>query len=141
MRALFIPKSQNAKTGPMPSSIVERASCWTGCAFYGNGCYAESGALALHWRRVSDGSAGGSWAEFCGHVAALRPGRLWRYAQAGDLPGRGADIDGELLAALVAANAGKRVIAFSHKPVFGDDPVAVENRRLIAAAAALSTAE
>ena len=37
-------------------------------------------------------------------------------------------------AKLVAANAGKHVIAFTHKPVLGDDPVAVENRRLIAMA-------
>jgi hypothetical protein len=59
---------------------------------------------------------------------------LWRYAQAGDLPGYGAAIDGHLLQMLVAANAGKRVIAFTHKPVLGNDPVAVENRRLIAAA-------
>ncbi len=35
---------------------------------------------------------------------------------------------------LVAANAGKQVIAFTHKPVLGGDPVATENRRLIAAA-------
>ena len=88
----------------------------------------------MHWRRVSSGLAGGSWSEFCGKIAALRPGRLWRYAQAGDLPGYGAAIDGGLLQMLVAANAGKRVIAFTHKPVLGDDPVATENRRLIAAA-------
>jgi hypothetical protein len=43
-------------------------------------------------------------------------------------------IDGKLLEKLVAANAGKNAIAFTHKPVLGDDPVAVENRRLIAAA-------
>jgi hypothetical protein len=35
---------------------------------------------------------------------------------------------------LVAANTGKNAIAFTHKPVLGDDPVAVENRRVIAAA-------
>jgi hypothetical protein len=134
MRIHFIPVSQNAKTGPIPVSITERASCWPGCALYENGCYAESGALAMHWRRVSSGLAGGSWSEFCGKIAALRPGRLWRYAQAGDLPGYGAAIDGGLLQMLVAANAGKRVIAFTHKPVLGDDPVATENRRLIAAA-------
>src|SRR5207245_781896 len=78
--------------------------------------------------------AGGSWSEFCEKVAALRPGRLWRYAQAGDLPGYGPEIDGALLQELVAANIGKNAIAFTHKPVIGDDPVAVENRRLIAAA-------
>jgi len=130
----FIAVSQNAKTGPIPVSIIERASCWPSCAFYENGCYAETGALALHWDRVSRGSAGGPWSEFCAKIAALRPGRLWRYAQAGDLPGYGAEIDGALLQELVAANIGKNAIAFTHKPVLGDDPVAVENRCWIAAA-------
>jgi hypothetical protein len=134
VKVQFVALSQNAKTGPIPASIVERASCWPGCALYENGCYAESGALAMHWDRVSRGLAGGSWSEFCGKVAMLRPGRLWRYAQAGDLPGYGPEIDGELLEELVAANPGKNVIAFTHKPVLGNDPVAVENRRLIAAA-------
>jgi len=124
----FIAVSQNAKTGPIPVSIIERASCWPGCALYENGCYAETGALAMHWVRVSRGPAGGSWSEFCSKVAALRPGRLWRYAQAGDLPGYGPHIDGALLQELVAANSGKNAIAFTHKPVLGDDPVAVENR-------------
>src|SRR5258708_5867369 len=134
MKVHFIAVSQNAKTGPIPVSIIERASCWPGCALYENGCYAESGALAMHWDRVSRGSTGGSWPEFCTKVAALRPGRLWRYAQARDLPGYGGQVDGGLLEELVAANNGKNVIAFPHKPVLGDDPVAVENRRLIAAA-------
>src|SRR6476620_10536004 len=133
MRVQFIAVSQNAKTGPIPASIVERASCWSGCALYENGCYAETGSLALHWGRVSHGMAGGSWSEFCAKVAVLRPGRLWRYAQAGDLPGYGAKIDGALLDELVAANTGKNAIVFTHKPLLGGDPVAVENRRLIAA--------
>ena len=77
--------------------------------------------------------AGGSWSEFCAKIAALRPGRIWRYAQAGDLPGYGSEIDGALFNELVAANTGKNVIALTHKPVLGDDPVAIENRRLIAA--------
>jgi hypothetical protein len=134
MRAHFIAVSQNAKTGPMPASIIERASCWPGCALYENGCCAETGALAMHWDRVSRGMTGGSWSELCEKIAALRPGRLWRYAQAGDLPGYWAEIDSELLNELVAANAGKQVIAFTHKPVLGGDPVAVENRRLIVTA-------
>ena len=88
----------------------------------------------MHWDRVSRGLVRGSWPEFCAKIAALRPGRLWRYAQAGDLPGYCPQIDGTLLAELVAANTGKNVIAFTHKPVLGDDPVAVENRRVIAIA-------
>jgi hypothetical protein len=134
MKIQFIAVSQNAKTGPIPASIVERASCWPGCALYENGCYAEAGALAVHWNRVSRGLAGASWSEFCAKVAALQPGRLWRYAQAGDLPGYGPQIEDTLLEELVAANVGKNAIAFTHKPVQGDDPVAVENRRLIAPA-------
>ncbi len=134
MKVHFVAVSQNAKTGPIPVSIIERASCWPGCALYENGCYAETGALALHWDRVSRGLAGGSWSEFCAKIASLQPGRLWRLAQAGDLPGCGPEIDGAFLQELVAANTGKNAIAFTHKPVLGDDPVAVENRRLIAAA-------
>jgi hypothetical protein len=134
MQVHFIAVSQNAKTGPIPASIVERASCWSGRALYENGCYAEAGALGMHWDRVSCGEAGGSWSAFCAKIAALRLGRLWRYAQAGDLPGYGPVFEGALLQELVAANTGKNAIAFTHKPVLGDDPVAVENRRLIAAA-------
>ena len=59
---------------------------------------------------------------------------MWRYPQAGDLPGYGAAIDVSLLQALVIANAGKPVIAFTHKPGLGNNPVAVENRRVIAMA-------
>jgi hypothetical protein len=77
MQVQFIEVSQNAKTGPMPASIVERASRWPGCALYENGCYAEAGALGMHWDRVSRGLAGAAWSEFCSKVAALRPGRLW----------------------------------------------------------------
>ena len=132
----FIAVSQNAKTGPIPVSIIERASCWPGCALYEKGCYAETGILALHWGRVSRGLAGGSWTEFCAKIAALRPGRLWRYGQAGDLPGYGPAIDGALLQQLVAANTGKSVIAFTHKPVLGDNPIAIENRHLIASSVA-----
>ena len=87
MRVHYVNVSQNAKTGPIPASIVERASCWDGCAFYEHGCYAETGALAIHWDRLSRGLVSGSWSELCANVARLRPGRLWRYAQAGDLPG------------------------------------------------------
>jgi hypothetical protein len=134
MKVQFIAVSQDAKTGPIPASIVERASCWPGCALYENGCYAAAGVLAVHWDRVSRGLTGGCWSEFCAKVAALPQGRLWRYAQAGDLPGYGPQIDGALLEELVAANIGKNVIAFTHKAVLGDDPVAAENRRLIAAA-------
>jgi hypothetical protein len=128
MRALFVAVSQNAKTGPMSASITERASCWSGCALFGNGCYAFYGALGHFWSGVSEGTRGGSWDELCAKVAALPKRTLWRYAQAGDLPGSDEAIDTELLSRLVQASRGKRVIAFTHKPVLPGTKTAAANR-------------
>jgi hypothetical protein len=134
MKALFVAVSANAKTGPIPATITERGSCWSGCALYGKGCYAFYGALGHFWSGVSDGTRGGSWDELCAKVAALPRRTLWRYAQAGDLPGADDAIDAQLLWQLVIANRGKRVIAFTHKPVLPDTPVAARNRSIIAVA-------
>jgi len=134
MKVLFVPVSQNAKTGPMPATIIERASCWTGCALYDKGCYALYGALGHFWAGVSEGTRGGSWDELCAKVAALPRRTLWRYAQAGDLPGIDDAIDAELLWQLVVANRGKKVIAFTHKPVLPGTATAHRNRCVIAGA-------
>jgi hypothetical protein len=137
LKTLFTPVSQNAKTGPIPVTITEKASCWTGCALYGKGCYAFYGALGHFWSGVSEGTRGGSWDELCAKVAALPKRTLWRYAQAGDLPGIDEAIDSELLWQLVIANRGKRVIAFTHKPVLPDTATAHRNRCIIAVANAV----
>jgi hypothetical protein len=115
-------------------TITEKASCWTGCALYEKGCYAFYGALGHFWSGVSEGTRGGSWEELCAKVAALPKRTLWRYAQAGDLPGTDDAIDKKLLRQLVIANRGKRVIAFTHKPVLPDTATATHNRCVIAAA-------
>ena len=133
MKTLFTKVSRNAKTGPIPVTITEKASCWAGCALYEQGCYALYGALGHIWSGVSNGTRGGSWDDLCANVAALPRRTLWRYAQAGDLPGMGEAIDAELLWQLVRANRGKRVIAFTHKPVLPDTAVATRNRSVIAA--------
>jgi hypothetical protein len=134
LKALFVSVSQNAKTGPIPATITERRSCWSGCALYGKGCYAFYGALGHFWSGVSEGTRGGSWDELCAKVAALPKRTLWRYAQAGELPGADDAIDAQLLWQLVIANRDKRVIAFTHKPVLPDTPVAARNRSIIAVA-------
>jgi hypothetical protein len=134
MKALFVAVSQNAKTGSIPATITERGSCWSGCALYDKGCYAFYGALAHFWTGVSQGSRGGSWDELCAKVASLPKRTLWRYAQAGDLPGIDDMIDDELLWQLVVANRGKKVIAFTHKPVLPDTATAHRNRCTIAGA-------
>lgn len=123
-------KSRNAKTGPIPVSTTASASCPTACPFNNanaGGCYANGGPLAIHWRKVSEGKAGESYAKFLDKIAALPQGQLWRHNQAGDLQGLGDTIDTTALAQLVKANAGKRGFTYTHKPMTTDNANAVAN--------------
>jgi len=106
-------KSANVKTGPIPVSTTERASCPPDCNVR-DACYAASGPLALHWAAVSNGTRGTSWGQFTASIAALPAGQLWRHNQAGDLPVAGGTVDAVKLGQLVAANAGRRGFTYSH---------------------------
>ena len=106
-------KSSNAKTGPIPVSTTEKASCPPDCAMR-EGCYAASGPLALHWATVSAGKRGTDWPAFTASIAALPEGQFWRHNQAGDLPVKDASIDAVKLGQLVHANAGRRGFTYSH---------------------------
>ena len=106
-------KSSNAKTGPIPVSTTEKASCPPDCAMR-EGCYAASGPLALHWATVSAGKRGTDWPTFTASIAALPEGQFWRHNQAGDLPVKDASIDAVKLGQLVHANAGRRGFTYSH---------------------------
>jgi hypothetical protein len=114
-------KSANAKTGPIPVSTTSALSCSDTCPFKDNGCYAESGPLALHWRAVTAGERGLTWPEFCDEISRLPDGQLWRHNQAGDLPGLGDTINPAALDMLVQANAGKRGFTYTHKPATPDN--------------------
>ena len=115
MRVHITPRSGNAKTGPIPVTTSERASCPSTCPFYDKGCYAKSGPLALHWRKVSDGERGTDWRGLCTFVKRLPDRQLWRHNQAGDIPHDGdGQIDGSLLGELVRANKGKRGFTYTH---------------------------
>jgi len=105
--------SGNKKTGPIPVSTSSKSTCPT-CPLKGNGCYAESGPLRLHWNKVSDGGRGVDLEQFCNEVRKLPKHQLWRWAQAGDLPGADDLIDEAALAQLVAANHGRRGFGFTH---------------------------
>lgn len=107
MRVHFCEKSRNSKTGPIPVSTTSSDTCPQACPFRGNGCYAESGPLALHWREVNNGTRGDTWPEFCAKVEALPAGQLWRHNQAGDLPGKGDSIDVWELGSLVKGEPGQ----------------------------------
>jgi len=110
---IFVSKSSNEKTGPIPVTYSPRATCPSSCPQYRSSCYAEGYYTSLTWGRVErDGIA---WGQLCEKVAKLPDGTLWRHNVAGDLPGEGEKIDSKALTALVLANKGKRGFTYSHK--------------------------
>jgi hypothetical protein len=139
-------KSRNDKTGPIPVSTTSNETCPDACPLKANGCYAEGGPLGMLWRALSDSVAGETfkrgrdsvqsltWSQFCGKVAGFKPGTFWRHNQAGDLPGKGDQIDAVALAELGEANAssGSRGFTYTHKPITG--PHGQSNQKAIMAA-------
>lgn len=120
-------KSSNAKTGPIPVSTTSKASCPHACSLKGSGCYAEASFLGMHWKKVTEGKLGTSWASFCADIEELPEGQLWRHNQAGDLPSDDQEnIDWIKLAMLVDANLGKRGFTYTHY-----DPAIGHNASLI----------
>lgn len=112
--------SENQKTGPIPVSTTAAATCPTSCPWKGAGCFAENFHLKMHWDKVSNGERGTDWDSFCKQVATIPRKSLWRYAQAGDLPGDGVRIDAEALKMLVDAQRGRRGFTYTHYDV--EDP-------------------
>jgi len=108
-------QSSNGKVGQIPVSTTSPESC-PDCALKGV-CYAEGGPLAIFWRKLATGEAGYSFEVFLSHVGEIAAEQIWRHDQAGDLPGRGNEIDTDKLGQLVAANNGKRGFTYTHKPV------------------------
>ena len=124
------PRSSNSKTGPIPVSTSEDSTCWKGCGLF-DVCYGKGYRLKAHWDKVSQGIRGVYWETFLLLIMALAPGILWRHNQSGDLPGKGARINGHMLRQLVSANKGKRGFTYTHKPVLGDSHAAIFNRQHI----------
>jgi len=114
MRVHITARSSNVKTGPIPVTTTERSSCPSTCPFYDKGCYAKSGPLALHWRKVSNGERGTDWQGLCKFVSQLPAKQLWRHNQAGDLPHDSGDINFSDMVELVLANHGKRGFTYTH---------------------------
>ncbi|WP_087746394.1 MULTISPECIES: DUF7227 family protein [unclassified Acidovorax] len=124
----FTRVSGNAKCGPIPVTTTSADSCPPTCSFKGNGCYAESGPLALHWKAVNSGKRGGTLDEMCAKVAALPRHQLWRHNQAGDLPvsapGR---IHYASVRQIIAANKGRRGFTYTHhKPTAANRAIVAE---------------
>jgi len=114
---LFTPVSGNKKTGPIPVSTSPKETCPSACPLKKSGCYAASGALNIHWMRLTQKKTGEEWNSFLSKIKSLRAGQLWRHNQAGDLAGDNNKIDRKKLRELTAANKNKRAICYTHKPV------------------------
>jgi hypothetical protein len=123
MKVAFTLRSRNVKTGPIPVSTTEAASCPDACPLKSSGaCYAKHGPLGMYWAKVNEGRAKAyQWADFTAMVAALPEGTLWRHNQAGDLPGEGDEIDAKALLQLVEANKGRKGFTYTHKPMSNPD--------------------
>lgn len=113
--------SRNVKTGPMPVMTSSADTCPDSCPLKKGGCYAMSGPLKLHWDQVSSGERGVDLDNALKPIRKLNRGALWRYGQAGDLPGEGDSIDHAALRKIASANRGKRAIVFTHKPPTPDN--------------------
>lgn len=134
MKFKFTRVSSNIKTGPIPVTMTERASCPETCPLRGAGCYAENFPLVLHWNKVADTGIG--LEELCAQIKALPDGQLWRHNAAGDLPedtregSKKGDIDAFVLFAIAAANHGRKGFTYTHRQVYGNE----HNQRVLAAA-------
>jgi hypothetical protein len=117
LRFHFTPKSANVKTGPIPVSTSSSVTCPSTCPFKGNGCYAESGPLALHWREVTAGNRGTDAAGFFDSISKLPIGQLWRHNQAGDLPHTLGRISRRFIKSIVEANKGRRGFTYTHHDI------------------------
>jgi len=77
--------------------------------------------MSIFWGKVDRGEVGGDFEVFVKEVEQLPKRQMWRYGQAGDLPGQGDQIDREQMLRLAKANRGRPVIAFTHKPPTEDN--------------------
>jgi hypothetical protein len=90
-------------------------------------CYAKSGHVLMHWRRLSMPGAGYTLAELCRLVRTIPGGSLWRHNVAGDLPGNGDEIDADALHKIARANRGRRGFTYTHKPATADNLAAIRD--------------
>ena len=120
----FTRASSNRKTGPIPVTTTGPDSCPPSCGLF-NRCYAKYGHLRLHWSHVEAGTRGDSLTNLCLDIRRLPGGHLWRHNQAGDLPGKGENINRAELQQLTRANRGRRGFTYTHKPATRDNLEAI----------------
>ena len=107
--------SGNKKTGPIPVTTTSGDTCPPDCRLFA-ACYAKNSYhLELHWQHVNNGTRGDTLENLCLDIRKLPGGQLFRLNQAGDLPGRGADLDTAALEKITRASRGRRGFTYTHK--------------------------
>lgn len=124
-------KSSNIKTGPIAVSTTSRDSCSPSCPLFNNGCYAETGPLNLHWRKVSDRSRGFGIEDFVNAIKTLPEGSCFRHNQSGDLPHFNGSINAQALGLIANACGERKLKAWTYTH---HDTKHYGNRELIKAA-------
>jgi hypothetical protein len=110
-------QSSNVKTGPIAVSTSSRATCSPTCPFFENGCYAESGPLLLHWRKVTNGERGQQFRQFLVALRNLPAGRAFRHNQAGDLPHNQGRISRTFIKAMVQSVQHLKAFTYTHHDI------------------------
>lgn len=108
--------SSNKKTGPIPVSTTSAETCPPACPFNDGGCYAKSGPLALHWKKVSEDQRGDDFDTFIDKIKKLPKNQLFRHNQAGDLFGSGNRINAAQLQKFAIAAKRTNCFTYTHKP-------------------------
>lgn len=123
MRYSFTKVSGNSKTGPMPVTLTEKASCPDSCPLKNNGCYASAGRLNIHWNKGMKLSL----SQLTANIAALPPGKLWRHNVAGDFILENERIDRRAMVQIVKANTGRKGFGYTHaQPQVGSNATLIK---------------
>lgn len=112
--------SGNSKTGAIPVSTTSADSCPNSCPLKGNGCYAASGKVAIHWNKINNGERGTDFKTFLSKVKELPKRTLFRLNQAGDLAGFNDTIDFSMLKELIVASKHLRTFTYTHYDVLNN---------------------
>ena len=96
----------------MPVTYNERKSCPPSCPHYEDDCYGEDFLTSLAWNRAPKGA---TLNQLTTHIRNMEEGQIWRHAIAGDLWGKGEQVDAYALGEVVKANFGRRGFTYTHK--------------------------
>ena len=116
----YNPNTSNTKIGKnkgIGTVMITADSCPDTCKLKGQGCYAETGWVGIHWRKLNNGTTGTDWIGLNDQVKAKPPkSGLLRFGVAGDLPqhGQTGEINGNLVGLLQGIFKGLRVYGYTH---------------------------